>query len=144
MGTAVDHDGDRGIDRHDAAGRVLDSGRRCRPHPHGLRMRPPHRRDGVGGSDAEQDPDPQGVRERDHGGDGDGLLDQRDHPSDRAGAPRRPGHRARRFRDGQPQGARDRQCPAERRQISDGGFLLCRRPAGPDEPHQGASASRRA
>ena len=83
-----------------------------------------------------QDPDPQGVRERDHGGDGDGLLDQRDHPSDRAGAPRRPGHRARRFRDGQPQGAGDRQCPPERRQISDGGFLLCRRPAGADEPHQ--------
>jgi dihydroxy-acid dehydratase len=83
------------------------------------------------------------VRERDHGRDGDGLLDQRDHPSDRAGPPRRAGHRARRFRDGQPQGACDRQCAAERRQISDGGFLLCRRPAGPDEPHQGASASRR-
>ncbi len=47
------------------------------------------------------------------------------------------------FENGQPQGARDRQCAAERRQISDGGFLLCRRPAGPDEPHQGASASRR-
>ena len=84
-----------------------------------------------------------GVRERHHGRDGDGLLDQRDHPSDRAGPPRRPGHRARRFRKGQPQGARDRQCAAERRQISDGGFLLCRRPAGPDEPHPGASASRR-
>ncbi len=41
----------------------------------------------------QKDPDPQGVRERHHGGDGDGLLDQRDHPSDRAGAPRRPGHR---------------------------------------------------
>ena len=57
------------------------------------RMRPPHRRDGVGGSDAEADPDPQGLRERDRGRDGDGLLDQCDHPSDRAGAPRRPGHR---------------------------------------------------
>jgi dihydroxyacid dehydratase/phosphogluconate dehydratase len=45
------------------------------------------------------------------------------------GAPRRPGHRARRFRARQPQGAGDRQCAAERRQISDGGFLLCRRHA---------------
>ena len=51
-GHRVDHDGDRGIDRHDAAGRVLDSRRRCRPHPHGVGMRPPHCRDGVGGSDA--------------------------------------------------------------------------------------------
>ena len=49
-----------------------------------LGMRPPHRRDGVGGSDAEEDPDPRGVRERHHGRDGDGLLDQRHHPSDRA------------------------------------------------------------
>ncbi len=46
-GHGVDHDGDRGIDRHDAAGRVLDPGRRCRPHPHGVGMRPPHCRDGV-------------------------------------------------------------------------------------------------
>ena len=74
-----------------------------------------------------EDPDPKGFRERHHGGDGDGLLDQRDHPSDRAGPPRRSGHRPRRFRDRQPQGARDRQCASERRQISDGGFLLCRR-----------------
>ena len=52
-GHRVDHDRDRGIDRHDPARRLLDSGRRCRPHPHGVGMRPPHRRDGVGGSDAE-------------------------------------------------------------------------------------------
>ena len=52
-GHRLHHDRDRRIDRHDAAGRVLDSGRRRRPHPHGLGMRPPHRRDGVGGSDAE-------------------------------------------------------------------------------------------
>ena len=39
------------------AGRVLDSGGRCRPHPHELGMRPPHRRDGVGRSDAAKDPD---------------------------------------------------------------------------------------
>ncbi len=51
--------------------------------------RPPHRRHGLGGSDAKENPDPQGVRERDHGRDGDGLLDQCDHSSDRAGAPRR-------------------------------------------------------
>ena len=56
----------------------------------------------------------------------------------RAGA----GHRARRFRESQPQGAGDRQCAAERRQIPDGGFLLRRRIARPDEPHQGSSAPR--
>ncbi len=46
------------------------------------------------------------------------------------------------FEKRQPQGAGDRQCAAERRQISDGGFLLCRRLAGLDEPDQGSSASR--
>ena len=51
-GHRLDHDRDRRIDRHDAAGRVLDSGRRRRPHPHGFGMRPPHRRDGLGRSDA--------------------------------------------------------------------------------------------
>ena len=87
----------------------------------------------------------QSVRECDHGGDGDGLFDQRDHPSDRAGPSRRAGHRTRRFRNfGQPQGACDRQCAAERRQIPDGGLFLCRRSSRPDEPHlTGASASRR-
>ncbi|MGY3427565.1 dihydroxyacid dehydratase/phosphogluconate dehydratase [Bradyrhizobium sp. F1.13.4] len=68
----------------------------------------------LGRSDAEDDPDPQGVRERDRGGDGDGLFDQCDHPSDRAGAPRRSRHRPRRFRNCEPQGARHRQCAAER------------------------------
>ena len=34
MGTASHHDGDRRGDRHDAARRVLDPRRRCRPHPH--------------------------------------------------------------------------------------------------------------
>jgi len=34
------------------------------------------------------------FEKRHYGSDGDGLLDQCDHPSDRAGAPRRPGHRA--------------------------------------------------
>ena len=56
----------------------------------------------------------------------------------RAGA----GYRARRFRDREPQGAGHRQCASERRQLSDGGFLLCRRIAGPDEPHPRSSASR--
>src|SRR6516162_2949469 len=107
-----------------------------------IRMRPPHCRDGVGGLDAEADPDPRGLRKRHCGGNGDGLLDQRDHPSDRAGAPCRSGYRARRFREGEPQGAGDRQRAALGRGISDGGFFLRRRPAGADEPHQGSSASR--
>jgi dihydroxyacid dehydratase/phosphogluconate dehydratase len=89
-----------------------------------------------------EDPDPKGIRECDHRGDGDGLFDQCDHPSDRAGTSRRPGHRPRRFRKGQPQGTRDCQCAAKRRHLSDGRLFLCRRLARPDEPHQGASASR--
>ena len=36
----------------------------------------------------------------------DGLLDQRHHPPDRDGAPRRPGHRPRRFRARQPHACR--------------------------------------
>src|ERR1700693_4596570 len=67
---------------------------------------------------------------------GDGLLHNRDHPPDRVGAARRGGYRARRFRESQPQGAGHRQCAPERRQIPDGGFLLRRRIARPDEPHQ--------
>ncbi len=47
------------------------------------RVRPAHRRDGLGGSHAGEDPDPQGFRERHHRRHGDGLLDQRHHPSDR-------------------------------------------------------------
>ena len=47
-------------------------------------MRPAHRRHGVGGPDADEDPDPRGVPERHHRGHGDGLLDQRHHPPDRA------------------------------------------------------------
>ena len=46
------------------------------------------------------------------------------------------------FEKRKPQGAGDRQCPAMRRHLSDGGFFLCRRPARPDEPDQAASASR--
>ena len=97
-GHRLDHDGDCRIHRHDAARRVFDSGGRRGPHPHGVGMRAAHCRDGLGRSDTAQDSNPQGVRKCDHGGDGDGLLHQRDHSSDRAGAPRRAGHRARRFR----------------------------------------------
>ena len=39
--------------------------------------------------DAEEDPDPRRVPECDHRGHGGGLLDQRHHPPDRAGPPRR-------------------------------------------------------
>ena len=42
--------------------------------------------------------------------------------------------RPRRLRPRQPQGAGDRQHPAERRHLPDGGLLLRRRPAGADEP----------
>ena len=51
---------------------------------------PPHRRDGVGGPDAQEDPEPRGLPQRHHRGHGGRLLDQRHHPPDRAGPPRRP------------------------------------------------------
>ena len=136
------HDGDGRDARHDAARRLVDPGGRRQPYPHGVGDRPAHRRHGVGGPDAEEDPDPRRVPERHHRGHGGGLLDQRHHPSDRAGAPRRPGYRPRRFRARQPQGAGDRQHPPERRQVPDGGFLLCRRPAGADGADPRPSASR--
>ncbi len=91
----------------------------------------------------DEDPDARGVPQRHHRGDGGRLLDQRHHPPDRAGAPRRPGYRPRRFRARQPHGAGDRQHPPERRQVPDGGFLLCRRPARPDERDPRPAASRR-
>ena len=53
-----------------------------------------------------------------------------------------PGRRPRRLRARQPQGAGDRQHPAQRRQVPDGGFLLRRRPARPAERDQGPPASR--
>ena len=54
MGTAATMTAIAEIDRHDLARRVVDPGRRRRPHPHGLRMRPPHRRHGLGGSHADK------------------------------------------------------------------------------------------
>ena len=61
-------------------------------------------------------PDRGVVRQRDRRRDGDGLLDQRDHPPDRDGAPRRPCRSTLDDFDArQPQGAGARQHPAERR-----------------------------
>ena len=54
------------------------------------RDRPAHRRHGVGRPHAEEDPDPGRLPQRHHRRDGDRLLDQRHHPPDRDGAPRRP------------------------------------------------------
>ena len=61
MGTASTMTAIAEFDRHDAAGRVVDSGGGCRSHPHGFRMWPPHCRDGLGGFDAAEDPEPQGL-----------------------------------------------------------------------------------
>ena len=96
--------------------------------------RPAHRRDGVGGPDADEDPDARRVRERHHRGHGDRLLDQRHHPPDRAwrAAP------ASRRRRSTISTRASRKVPVianirpERRQVPDGGFLLRRRPAGAD------------
>ena len=143
-GHGRDHDGDGRDARHVAARRLVDPGGRRQPHPHGRRDRPAHRRHGVGGPDAEEDPDQGRLPQRHHRGDGGRLLDQRHHPPDRAGPPRRPrGCRARRLRARQPQGAGDRQHPAVGRQVPDGGFLLRRRPARPAGADPRSPASRR-
>ena len=65
------------------------------PYAHERRMRPPHRRDGLGGPRPDTDPDARGLHERDRRRDGDGLLDQCGHPCHRAGAARGPRHRPR-------------------------------------------------
>ncbi len=91
-GNGFHHDGDCGGHRHDPARRVIDTRGGRQSYPHGIRMRPAHCRDDVGGPDAATDPEPQGLRERDCGRDGDGLLHQRHHPPDRASPPRRPGY----------------------------------------------------
>ena len=60
---------------------------------HVRRRRPPHRRHGVGGSDARRDPHARRLRQCHPGAHGDGRLDQCHHPRRRDGAPR--WHRAR-------------------------------------------------
>ena len=79
----------------------------------------------------EQDSDAGGVRQRHPRAHGARRLDQRHHPRHRHGAPRR--HRARHaaFRRDLAASAGDRQHHAVR-QISDGGFFLCRRLARAD------------
>ena len=127
-GHGRDHDGDHRGARAGAARRVVDPGGRLQPSAHVRRRRPPHRRDGVGGSDAGQDPDAGRVRQRHQGAHGDGRLDQRHHPCGGDGAPRRhPGrHGEVRPAVAADSGARQR---AAVRQIPDGGFLLRRGPA---------------
>ena len=83
------HDGDRRGAGPGAARRVVDPGGRRQSSAHVRRRRPAHRRDGVGGPDARQDPDAGRVRQRHQGAHGDGRLDQRHHPCGRDGAPRR-------------------------------------------------------
>ncbi len=92
-GHGLDHDGPRRHAGHDAAGRLVHSGRRRQPYPHGLRLRAAHRRDGLGGPDPGEDPDARGLSERAAPRHGDGLLDQRGDPHHRHGAPR--GHASR-------------------------------------------------
>ena len=84
------HDDGHGLDDggggrsagHDAARRVVDTGARLGAFPHGRRLRPAHRRDGLGGSEAARHPDDRSVRECRHRGDGARRIDQRHHPPD--------------------------------------------------------------
>ncbi len=107
-----------------------------------LGRRPPRRRHGVGGSDADPHHDARRLPECDQRRHGHGLFDQRGHPHPRHGPPRRPRHRPRGLRCGEPQGAGHRQHPSLRREISHGGLLLRRWPAGPDVAADGAPRSR--
>ena len=134
------HDGDRRGARHGAARRVVDPGARRQSSAHVRGRRPPRRRDGVGGFDAGQNSDAGGFRQCHPRAHGARRLDQRHHPRHRARAPRR--HRARHGalrRDFAPS-AGDRQHHAVR-QISDGGFLLCRRLARADGADAGPARS---
>ena len=83
------HDVDRRSARPDAARRLLNPGAGCESSAHVRRRRPPHRRHGVGGSDAAEDSLRRRVRQRNPCAHGARRLDQRDHPRHRHGAPRR-------------------------------------------------------
>ena len=98
-----------------AARRVVDSRRRCRPSAHVRRRRPPHRRHGVGGPDAAENPHAGRLRQRHQGAHGDGRLDQRHHPCGGDGAPRRHPARHGALRRDLARDAGDRQCAAVRR-----------------------------
>ena len=130
-GHGGDHDGDRRSARPVAAGRLVDPGRRQQSPAHVRHRRPPHRRYGVGGSDAAENSDARRLRQRHQGAHGDGRLDQRHHPCGGHGAPRRPADGHGEVRPALAPGAGARQCAAVR-QIPDGGFLLRRRLARAD------------
>jgi dihydroxy-acid dehydratase len=89
-GHGGDHDGDRRDARHVAARRLVDPGGRRQPHPHGRRDRPAHRRHGVGGSHAEEDPDRDAFLNAITVAMAVGCSTNAIIPSDRAGTPRRP------------------------------------------------------
>jgi len=95
--------------------------------PHGEPDRPPRGRDCVGGPEALGHPERALLRERDHRRHGDRRLDQRHHPSHRAGRPLGITPPPRTLRPDQPARPRRRQPPPERR-IPDGRLLRRRRP----------------
>ena len=88
-GHRLDDDRARRDARADASRRVLDPGRRFRPCPHGDGLRSPDRRDDPRGPEAERPPYARFLRECARRAHGARRLDQRDHPSDRHGRPRR-------------------------------------------------------
>ncbi len=83
FGRSLQHDGNRAVheQRRRGAGHVAarlrrDSRPLPRARPDGLLDRSTHRRDGARGPAALEDPDPQGLRERDRRGKRAGRLDQ--------------------------------------------------------------------
>ena len=104
------------------------------------RRRPPRRRDGVGGFDAGQNPHAGRLRQCHPRAHGARRLDQCHHPRHRHGAPRRRCARHGPFRRDLAASAGDRQYHAVG-QISDGGFLLCRRLARADGRAEGFARS---
>ena len=127
-GNRIHHGLDGRSAGHGAADQRRHPRRRFAP-PHAVAHgRQAHRRDGAGGSAHVEDPDQAGFRERHHGQCRDRRLDQRGGAS--AGAGRAHGHQAvaRRLGSHRSRRAVPGQSDAVG-QISDGGFLLRRRPA---------------
>ena len=108
------HDGDHRGARPGVARRLIDPGGRCEPPPDVRRLRPAHRRHGVGGFDPGANPHPRRLRQCHPSPHGDGRLHQRHHPPGGDGPPRRHSARHAALRRDFPRNPGARQCARRR------------------------------